>query len=117
MTKVYIKTPEATVNAADVSVPADRIFREAWIKPDQPVIDVDMAKARDIWRDKIRQVRTPALEGLDADFMKALESGADTSVIVSRKQALRDAPADPAIDAAATPEELKAVRPAGLNVL
>jgi len=48
--------------------------------------------------------------------MKALETGADTSAIVAQKQALRDAPADPAIDAATTPEQLKLVQPAGLTV-
>jgi len=49
--------------------------------------------------------------------MKALESGADTTQIVADKQALRDAPSDPAIDAATTPEELAAVQPAGLTVV
>ena len=37
--------------------------------------------------------------------------------ITADKQALRDAPTDPAIDAATTPEELAAVQPAGLTVV
>jgi hypothetical protein len=41
--------------------------------------------------------------------MRAQEQGADTTTIVAQKQELRDAPADPAIDAATTPAELKAV--------
>ena len=50
--------------------------------------------------------------------MQMLEQG-DTdaqAAIAAAKQALRNAPADPAIDAAQTPEELKLVQPAGLTV-
>jgi len=67
-----------------------------------------MDKARDIHRHKVRQARKPLLEAKDVEFQRALESGADTATIVSEKQALRDAPAAAAIDAATTPEELKA---------
>lgn len=87
-----------------------------WGNPEAGVISVDMDKAKEIWREKIRMARTGKLEALDAQFMKALETGADTSAIVAEKQALRDAPADPAIDAATTPDELKLVQPAGLTV-
>lgn len=78
------------------------------------MIQVNMTKAREIKRDMIRAERDPKLKELDIEFQKALETGADTSAIVAQKQALRDAPADPAIDAATTPEELKAVVPAAL---
>lgn len=119
MAKTLIKIGALTVDAADYEVPLERTFREAWTlgaNPEAGVISVDMAKARDIWREKIRLARGPELLALDASFMKALETGADTSAIVAQKQALRDAPADPAIDAATTPDELKAVQPAGLTV-
>ena len=66
---------------------------------------------------KIRQCRTEPMAKLDTAFMKALETGADTTQITADKQALRDAPADAAIDAAATPAELAAVQPAGLTVV
>lgn len=119
MAKTMIKIGALTVDAADYETPTERTFREAWSFGDNPeagIISVDMDKARDIWRDKIRQARAGQLEALDAHFMKALETGADTSAIVAQKQALRDAPADPAIDAAQTPDELKLVQPAGLTV-
>ena len=119
MAKTLIKIGAMTVDAEDYQKPDERTFREAWTfggNPDAGIISVDMGKARDIWRDKIRQARAGKLEALDAAFMKALETGADTSAIVSEKTALRDAPADPAIDAATTPEELKLVQPAGLTV-
>ena len=72
------------------------------------MINVNMNKARDIHRDKVRQARNPKLAEKDVEFQRALETGADTTAIVADKQALRDAPADAAIDAATTPEELKA---------
>ena len=114
----FIKIGATSYNTADWTPPSDRTFRDAWAATgsDTGVIDVDMALAKDIWRDKIRQARTEPLAALDTAYMKALETGADTTQIVSDKQALRDAPADPAIDAATTPTELKAVQPAGLTV-
>ena len=69
---------------------------------------IDMAKAREIHKTNIRTARTPKLAELDIEFQKALESGASTTDIVAKKQALRDAPADSAIDAATTDAELKA---------
>ena len=72
------------------------------------MINVNMDKARDIHREKVRQARNPKLAANDVEFQRALETGADTATIVSEKQALRDAPAAAAIDAATTPEELKA---------
>ena len=72
------------------------------------MINVNMDKARDIHREKVREARNPKLSAKDIEFQRALETGADTAVIVSEKQALRDAPAAAAIDAATTPEELKA---------
>jgi len=72
------------------------------------MINVNMTKARGIHREKVRQARNPKLAAKDVEFQRALETGADTATIVSEKQALRDAPAAAAIDAATTPEELKA---------
>lgn len=116
----YIKIGANKYDAADYQVPADRTFRDAWSQPPEgsDVIGVDMGKARDIWRDKIRVARSSEFEKLDADYMRALEQG-DTdaqAAIAVAKQALRDATDDPAIDAAQTPEQLKLVQPAGLMV-
>jgi len=69
---------------------------------------VDMAKAREIHKNNIRVARTPKLQELDVEFQKALETGASTSDIVSKKQALRDAPADSGIAAANDTDALKA---------
>ncbi len=67
-----------------------------------------MPKARDIHRANIRYARKAKLEELDTEFQKALETSADTTSIVSKKQALRDAPADSAIESAANEASLKA---------
>ena len=81
------------------------------------MIKVNMTKAREIKRDQLRAERRPLLEQLDVDFMRAQEQGdqAKADEISARKQALRDVTADPAIDAATTPDELKAVRPSALE--
>ena len=67
-----------------------------------------MAKAKEIHKAYIRSARTPKLAELDIEFQKAQETSADTSVIVAKKNALRDAPADSAIDAATDEAGLKA---------
>ena len=69
---------------------------------------VDMAKAREIHKNNIRRAREPKLAELDVEFQKALETGASTTDIVAKKQALRDAPADSGITNATTTDELKA---------
>jgi len=69
---------------------------------------VDMAKAREIHKNNIRNARTPKLAELDIEFQKALETGASTTDIVAKKQALRDAPADSGIAAASDTDALKA---------
>lgn len=117
MTNTFIKIGARSVNSEDFILPLERVFRDAWTANDETgVIDVDMVKARNIWRTKIRNARTPEFERLDAEFIRALETGADTSAIVVQKQALRDAPDDPRIESAQTPEELKLVQPAGLKL-
>ena len=69
---------------------------------------IDMAKAKEIHKTKIREARTPLLAALDVEFQKALETSSDTSAIVTKKQALRDAPAAAGIATATTTDELKA---------
>ena len=69
---------------------------------------VDMAKAREIHKTNIRVARTSKLQELDIEFQKALETGASTTDIVAKKQALRDAPADSGIAAASDTDALKA---------
>jgi hypothetical protein len=95
------------IDASTATVPSDRHFRGAW-SLNGSVISEDMDAAKAIFRDKIREARTPLLAAKDVELMKALETGADTSAIAAAKNALRDAPAASAIDSASTIAELKA---------
>jgi hypothetical protein len=69
------------------------------------IIDID--KAKDITKDRLRQEREPLLLAQDVAFQRALESNADTSAIVAEKQRLRDITT--LVDTATTVEELKAL--------
>ena len=71
------------------------------------MITIDITKAKEVWKNKIRQARTSALEKLDIDFIKAQEQGNDTTAIVADKQTLRDLPSQ--VDTANSIEEIKAV--------
>jgi predicted nucleotidyltransferase len=68
-------------------------------------IIVDINKAKDITKDRLRAERKPLLEAQDVAFQRALEKGLDTSAIVAEKQRLRDITNQ--VDAANTLEELK----------
>jgi hypothetical protein len=70
-------------------------------------IKIDITKSKNIWKDKIRLARKPKLEELDVEFVRAQETGADTSAIVTKKQELRDFPAQ--VDSKTTLDEIKAV--------
>ena len=70
-------------------------------------VTINIDKAKDIWKDKIRKARKPKLEELDVEFVKAQETSSDTSTIVTKKQELRDYPAQ--VDSATTTDEIKAV--------
>ena len=72
------------------------------------IISTDMTKAKEIHRANIRIERQTKLAELDVEFQKALETGASTTEIVAKKQALRDAPADSGIAAASDADALKA---------
>ena len=72
------------------------------------IITTDMAKAREVHKTRIRAARVSKLAELDVEFQKALETGASTTDIVAKKNALRDAPAATGISTALTETDLKA---------
>ena len=103
------------IDAATATVPANRDFRGAWSLSGS-VISEDLDKAKELFKDKIREVRGPLLTAEDVVYMKALESDDATAkaASVTKKQALRDAPAASAIDAATDIAGLKAAWDADL---
>ena len=56
-------------------------------------IGINVDKAKEIHKDKIREVRNPLLEKKDVEYIRAQEVGDTEKVaeIVAEKQALRDA--------------------------
>ena len=110
MAHLIIDKDGKQINAVSVSSkPSDRHFRNAWAISGS-VISEDVTKAKEIFKDKIRDVRKPLLEAEDVAYMKALEasdaSAKDASV--AKKKKLRDAPAASAISSADTIAKLKA---------
>ena len=97
------------VDASTVIVPSDRHFREAWSLSGS-VISEDLTKAKEIFKDKIREVRKPLLEAEDVVYMKALEAddASAKTASVTKKTNLRNAPAASAITSASSITALKA---------
>jgi hypothetical protein len=75
------------------------------------MIKIDMAKAAEIQRTRIRAAREPLLAALDVEFMRAVERGdqAEQARVVAEKQRLRDLTNDPRLTAAQTVDELKII--------
>lgn len=91
----------------------DGTFRDAWeldVNSQYP-LQISIDKARDIWRNKIREQRIELFKELDIQFMIAMEQGnvEAQSIIAIKKQRLRDAPVDPRINDAVSIEELKSL--------
>ena len=98
-----------TVDSSSVTKPSDRHFRGAW-KLSGSTISEDMTKAKEIFKDKIREARKPLLDAEDVVYMKALEASDSSAqaASVAKKKKLRDAPAASAIGSADTIAKLKA---------
>ena len=98
-----------SVDASKATVPSDRHFRNAWSLSGKTITE-DVTAAKVIFKNKIREVRTPLLEAQDVAFMKALEAGDSSAQTTAKnaKTALRDAPAASAISNADTIAKLKA---------
>lgn len=96
---------------ADYNLPAKRNFRDAWSTPVGRVVSVDMQKAREIQRERVREMRAARWQAADEAWFKAVEASDETATAaaVVYKQALRDAPAHASINDAQTPEALFAI--------
>ena len=71
------------------------------------IITVNLDKAKEITKKRLRFDRKPLLESQDILFMRAQESGADTTDIVTEKQRLRDI--TKGVDTCTTTDQLKAL--------
>ena len=70
-------------------------------------ITIDFTKAQGITKERLRAERAPLMLAQDVAFQRALESGTDTTAIVTEKQRLRDV--TKLADQATTLDELKAL--------
>ena len=68
-------------------------------------VNINIDKAKDITKDRLRAERKPLLEAQDVAFQRALETSADTTAIVAEKQRLRDITNQ--VDTMTTVDELK----------
>ena len=106
-----IQDKDGVTAAKPSTMPSDRHFRNAWVfDSEKTAISEDITAAKEIFKDKIREVRGPLLEAEDVVWMKAAEADDATAkaASVAKKKALRDAPAASAITSADTIDKLKA---------
>ena len=71
------------------------------------MITINMNKAKNITKERLRRERKPLLEAEDIKFMRAQEAGNDTTTVVAEKQRLRDI--TNSVDSCTTTDELKAL--------
>ena len=71
------------------------------------MIKIDMTKAKDITKDRLRVERKPLLEALDVEVMKNITDAVKLAEIEAEKQRLRDI--TKVVDTLTTVEELKNV--------
>ena len=84
----------------------DMDFFDAW-EMDANSVSVNLDKAKEITKRRLRAEREPLLAAQDVAFQRALEEGKDTTAIVAEKQRLRDITG--LADAAKSTEELRAI--------
>ena len=96
----------------DSVIPTDRSFRNSWvgvgIGTTGATITEDIDKAKEWHKTRIREARVDKFTALDIEYQRATETSVDTSAIVAKKQALRDAPDASGISTASNTTELKA---------
>lgn len=71
------------------------------------MITINIDKAKEITKVRLRMEREPLLQAQDIAFQRALETGADTAAIVVEKERLRDI--TKAVDTVVTLDELKSL--------
>ena len=98
-----------SADASKITMPKNRDFRGAWTL-EGDVMKEDLSAAKELFKNKIKEARTPLLASEDVAFMMALENddASARAASVAKKKALRDATKASAIDAASSIDELTA---------
>jgi hypothetical protein len=107
--QVRIKdTPPGSIIVNIIDLPnQDNDFFDAWELVGGKV-EVNVAKAKEITKARLRAERTPLLAAQDVAFQRAQEAGSDTTAIVAEKNRLRDV--TKLADAQTTLEGLRAIK-------
>ena len=87
----------------DAAIPVTRDYRNAWEFSGGRIVE-NLAKAKEIHRDKVRKRRTELLLPLDVEWSRAMavNDRMAAQAVEAQRQALRDATDDPHIEAAQT---------------
>ena len=93
------------VNEEDLPV-ADKDFFDAWEVVNDK-IEINMVKASDVAKDKIRAMREDKFTAADKDMFFSIEKGESLVAVAAKKTILRDFPAR--IDSAATLPAMKSL--------
>ena len=99
--------PHAIIVDKDVVPIEHLVFHGAW-ELDNGEININLEKAKEITKDRLREERLPLLQAQDIAFQIALETEADTKAIVVEKQRLRDVTL--LADQATSLEELRIIK-------
>lgn len=100
-------TPAGSIIVTKDTLPqADNDFFEAW-ELNGSTVSVNLSKAKEITKKRLRAEREPLLQAQDVIFQRALETGADTTAIVAEKQRLRDITNQ--VDTATTTAQLRSI--------
>jgi len=90
------------------ALPQEPDFFDAFVIINNDTVTVDLERAKEVTRARLRRERAPLLEQHDVLYMRALEAGLPTASIVNEKQRLRDLPS--LADSCTTLDQLRSLR-------
>ena len=101
-------TPSGSIIVDSDTLPnSDNDFFDAW-QLSGSTVSVNISKAKEITKKRLRAEREPLLAAQDVLFQRALETSADTTAIVAEKQRLRDITTQ--VDSATTTAQLRTMK-------
>jgi len=101
-------TPSNSIIVDSSTLPNnDNDFFDAW-ELNGSTVTVNLSKAKEITKNRLRLQRTPLLAAQDVLFQRALETSADTTAIVAEKNRLRDITDQ--VDSATTTAQLRGMK-------
>lgn len=107
--QVLIKDcPPGAIIVDNEILPQNHDFFDAW-EMDGNGVKINLQKAKEITKNRIRIERAPLLSQQDVAFQRALEANIDFAPIVLEKQRLRDL--TKLVDLATTLDELRQIKP------